>query len=118
MRLKTRVTVGTIGTALAMWGMSAPAQASASVADGGYGTQGTIQCAPESQTYTVKTSGPAAVRSGPSKAASQVDVVYPGNKVTSKYHCVNNGWVFICISLCKVDENGVAGRWVFRGDVG
>ncbi|MFJ2900270.1 hypothetical protein ACIO87_36020 [Streptomyces sp. NPDC087218] len=46
-----------------------------------------------------------------------MDTVYFGNTVKSKFYCVNDSVIFVCISLCKVDETGIAGRWVFRGDI-
>ncbi|MFF8916936.1 hypothetical protein ACF08M_27360 [Streptomyces sp. NPDC015032] len=116
MKFRMRAATVTVGTALAVWGLGAPAQAATPTVNGSVQIQGTIQCAPESKTYTVK-SKPAPVRSGPSNKAAQIDVVYPGNKVRSYFHCVNESNIFICIGSCKVDESGVRGRWVFRGHV-
>ncbi|MFF2963742.1 hypothetical protein ACFVT1_33630 [Streptomyces sp. NPDC057963] len=109
-----RAATVTVGTALAVWGLAAPVQAATPTVNGSVQAQGTIQCTPESKTYTVK-SKPAPVLSGPSNKATQIDVAYPGNKVRSYYHCVNGGNMYVCIGLCKVDDNGVKGRWVFRG---
>ncbi|MEV6750332.1 hypothetical protein AB0N21_39405 [Streptomyces sp. NPDC051080] len=117
MNLKARTIAAAIGTTLITWGIAAPAQASSPPKDGQIHIQGTIKCAPESKTYTVKKKPGTAIRTKPAKDAPQVDTVYFGNKVSSKFSCVNNGWIFVCISLCKVDENGIAGRWVFRGDI-
>lgn len=116
MKFGIRLATLTAATALAAFGLGAPAQAATTVGDGVVHTQGTIQCAPESKTYIVK-SKPSPVRSGPSHNATQIDVVYPGNTVRSYYHCVNSTYIFICIGSCKVDDSGIKGRWVFRGDV-
>ncbi|MFG3531990.1 hypothetical protein ACGF8B_35425 [Streptomyces sp. NPDC047917] len=117
MNLKARTVAAAIGATLITWGISAPAQASPSPKDGQVHIQGTIRCAPEGKTYTVKKKPGTAVRTLPAKTAPQVDTVYFGNKVTSKFYCVNDSVIFVCISLCKVDETGIAGRWIFRGDI-
>ncbi|MGW3327679.1 hypothetical protein [Streptomyces virginiae] len=119
MKLGMRAAVLTAGTALALWGFGATAQAaiptSTTIATSGVGALGTIQCRPDSHKYTVKRIAP--VRKGPSLNAAQIDVRYPDNEVRSYNECVNGGKIFICIASCHVSDDGIRGHWMFRGDV-
>ncbi|GAP48977.1 hypothetical protein [Streptomyces azureus] len=58
----------------------------------------------------------AAVHSSFSANARVVDYVYKNNEVHAYWDCTNSsGNPWVCIGSCRVDEDSISGRWVYRG---
>jgi CubicO group peptidase (beta-lactamase class C family) len=72
-------------------------------------------CRPVSHGYTVSQEK-VAVHATPSPRGSVVGYKYKDNKVHADYACSNSTGNWVCIGRCHVDEDAIAGRWVFRND--
>ncbi|KJK35125.1 hypothetical protein UK15_32945 [Streptomyces variegatus] len=95
-------TAALIGAALPLMG-AGPASA------------GAFKCQPTSHDYVV-VKEKTAVHSSFSANAKVVDYVYKNNKVHAYWDCTNSsGNPWVCIGSCRVDEDSITGRWVYRG---
>ncbi|MFC9462134.1 hypothetical protein ACFRAI_37540 [Streptomyces sp. NPDC056637] len=73
-----------------------------------------FKCSPASHTYTV-TAEKAAVHVSFSANARVIDYVYKNNSVHAYWDCTNgSGNPWVCIGSCKVTEDEISGRWVYR----
>ncbi|MEW2611699.1 hypothetical protein AB0937_16150 [Streptomyces sp. NPDC047880] len=96
-------TAALIGAALPVMG-AGPASAA-----------GAFKCQPTSHDYVV-VKEKAAVHSRFSANARVVDYVYKNNSVHAYWDCTNSsGNPWVCIGSCRVDEDSISGRWVYRG---
>ncbi|MCK8437054.1 hypothetical protein G3I77_29855 [Streptomyces sp. D2-8] len=72
-------------------------------------------CRPTSHDYVV-VKEKAAVHSSFSANAKVVGYVYKNNEVHAYWDCTNSsGNPWVCIGSCRVDEDSISGRWVYRG---
>lgn len=74
-----------------------------------------FKCQPTSHDYVV-VKEKAAVHSSFSANAKVVGYVYKNNEVHAYWNCTNSsGNPWVCIGSCRVDEDSISGRWVYRG---
>ncbi|WP_329575739.1 hypothetical protein [Streptomyces sp. NBC_01361] len=71
-------------------------------------------CAPTSHDYTVAEEK-VPVHSSISANAAVIGYVYKNNSVHAYWACTNSsGNPWVCIGSCKVTEDAISGRWVYR----
>jgi hypothetical protein len=71
-------------------------------------------CAPASHDYTVAEEK-VPVHSSISGNAAVIDYIYKNNSVHAYWACTNSsGNPWVCIGSCKVTEDAISGRWVYR----
>ncbi|MCX5080276.1 hypothetical protein ACFC18_13365 [Streptomyces sp. NPDC056121] len=72
------------------------------------------KCAPTSHDYTVAEEK-VPVHSSISGNAAVIDYIYKNNSVHAYWACTNSsGNPWVCIGSCKVTEDAITGRWVYR----
>lgn len=76
---------------------------------------GAFECRPASHDYTVvpeKVPVHARFRAD----ARVIDFVYRNNRVHAYWDCTNgSGQPWVCVGGCRVDDEVIEGRWVYRG---
>ncbi|MFC8141928.1 hypothetical protein ACFUKV_09195 [Streptomyces paradoxus] len=74
-----------------------------------------FKCQPTSRDYVVAKEK-VAVHASFSANARVVDYVYKNNEVHAYWDCTNSsGNPWVCIGSCRVDDESISGRWVYRG---